>query len=185
MLAGREHNETVDGVDRVTEATGPVLVAVCGYPGVGKSTVAETLTGWLDATRLRTDAVRKELYDEPTYTSAESKIVYETVLSRARDHLEDGPVVVDASFADRRYRAQAERVARERGVPFRLVKVHCEQSVALGRIREREGISDADVEIYHHVKESFDPLGADRATVDNSGAWDQTVEQLRALSLRE
>ena len=189
MLAGSKHNERVAGVDHVSEdrapPSEPVLVAVCGYPGVGKSTVAETLTEWLDATRLRTDAVRKELYDEPTYTSEESKIVYETVMDRARERLADGPVVVDASFADRRHRAQAQQVARELTVPFRLLRVHCEQSVAIGRIRDREGISDADVEIYHHVKDSFDPLGAEHTTIDNSGAWDQTVEQLRALSLGE
>lgn len=184
MLAGTESNESIDGVDGVSDRA-PLLVAVCGYPGVGKSTVAETLTEWLEATRLRTDAVRKELYDDPTYAPDESKIVYETVMHRARDHLGDGSVVVDASFADRRHRAQAQRVARAVGVPFRLVRVHCEQSVAIGRIREREGISDADVEIYHHVKESFDPLRADHVTVDNSGEWDETVEQLRALSLRE
>ena len=163
----------------------PVLVAVCGYPGVGKSTVAETLTEWLGATRLRTDAVRKELDDDPTYAPEESKIVYETVFRRAREHLADGPVVVDASFADRRHRAQAQRVARDVGVPFTLVRVHCEQSVVIGRIRDREGISDADVEIYHHVKSFFDPLRVEHTTVDNSGEWDQTVEQLRALSLGE
>ncbi len=160
-----------------------VLVAVCGYPGVGKSTVAETLTEWLGATRLRTDAVRKELFDEPTYAPEESKVVYETVMDRAREHLGDGSVVIDASFADRRHRAQAQRVAREAGVECSFIRVHCEESVALSRIRDREGISDADVEIYHHVKDSFDLLTAEHTTIDNSGEWEQTVEQLRKLSL--
>lgn len=162
-----------------------VLVAVCGYPGVGKSTVAETLTEWLGATRLRTDAVRKELFDEPTYTSEESKVVYETVMDRAREHLRDGPVVIDASFADRRHRAQAQRVARAGGVECSFIRVHCEESVAISRIRDREDISDADVGIYHHVKTSFEPLSAEHTTIDNSGQWQETVEQLRNLSLGE
>lgn len=171
----------------VAEASGggPALVAVCGFPGVGKSTVARTLAEWLDATWLRTDAVRKELFDDPTYEAEESRTVYQTVMERAREHLSERSVVIDASFADRRHRAAVQRVAAECGVPFTLLKVNCDESVTIDRIREREDISDADVEIYHEIKDAFDPLETEHATVDNSESWEQTVEQLEALPLRE
>lgn len=162
---------------------GPTLVAVCGCPGVGKSTVARTLAEWLDATWLRTDAVRKELFEEPTYEPEESKSVYQTAMDRARAALPDRPVIVDASFADRRHRAAVQRVAAECGVPFTLLQVHCDESVTIDRIRDREDISDADVEVYHEIKDSFDPLWTEHITVDNSDSWDATVEQLEVLSL--
>jgi len=169
----------------VSPGGGPALVAVCGFPGVGKSTVARTLAEWLDATWLRTDAVRKELFENPTYEAEESRIVYRTVMDRAREQLPQRPVVIDASFADRRHRAAVQRVAAECGVPFTLLKVDCEESITIDRIRDREDISDADVAVYHEVKDSFDPLDTEHVTVDNSESWEQTVDQLEALSVRE
>jgi len=175
------------GVDAGVDAPegGPALVAVCGFPGVGKSTVAQTLAEQLDATWLRTDAVRKELFAEPTYEAEETKTVYRTVCERAAQHLSDRSVVIDASFADRRHRAAVQRVAAECGVPFTLVQVTCDEAVTIDRIRDREGISDADVEIYHELKDSFDPLETAHVTVDNSGSWAETVAQLEALSVSD
>lgn len=166
----------------VTLGTGTQLVAVCGFPGVGKSTVSEHITDALDATRLRTDAVRKELFDEPTYSSAESRTVYETTFKRARRSLEAGEtVVVDASFSNRRYRDSAKGVALDCGVPFHLVKVDCEESTTVSRIERRDGISDADVDVYYEVREGFDPIERDHVRIDNSGTWERTREQVDAL----
>ena len=162
--------------------TGTELVAVCGFPGVGKSTVSEYITDALGAKRLRTDAVRKELFDEPTYSTAESRTVYETTFERARKCLEAGEtVVVDASFSKRRYRDSATGLAVDCGVPFHLVKVDCEESTTVSRIERRDGISDADVAVYYEVRDGFDPIERDHARIDNSGSWERTREQVEAL----
>ena len=54
------------GASAMSEAalSAPTLVVVCGLPGVGKSTVAGVVSDRLEASRLRTDVVRKELFDE-------------------------------------------------------------------------------------------------------------------------
>lgn len=158
------------------------LIAVCGFPGVGKSTISERLTDQLDATRLRTDAIRKKLFDEPTYSSQESRTVYRTAFDRARSLLRNGtPVVFDASFANERHRERAMEVAAECKVPFRLLKVDCDEHEVVRRIKKRDDISDADVEVYYEVREQFDALERDHYRIDNSGTWEQTRRQVDAL----
>lgn len=160
----------------------PLLIAVCGYPGVGKSTVSERLTTRLEGIRLRTDAIRKELFDEPTYSSTESRTVYQTTFERAEAALAAGDsVVIDASFANRAHRDRAKEVARACGVPFELLKVDCDEQVATSRIQERTDISDADVSVYYEIREAFDPIERACIRIDNSGTLTETAEQLETL----
>ncbi|MFC7069518.1 AAA family ATPase [Halobaculum lipolyticum] len=158
------------------------LVVVCGLPGAGKTTVAEAAADRLGATLVRTDVVRKELFPEPTYTDEESRRTYEAVFERAGAALAAGePIVLDGTFrrADRRDRARA--VADDRGVPFRLVRVTCEEAVAKSRIRAREGdASDADVAVYDRLREEFEPID-DPVVVDNTGDLAGTLARVREL----
>jgi len=72
----------------VTDADSkPALVIVGGVPGAGKSTVAELIADRLGAERLRSDEIRKELFDRPTYAEGETETVYETLRDRAADRL--------------------------------------------------------------------------------------------------
>lgn len=165
-----------------TLGTRTELLTVCGVPGVGKSTVAAYLTDALDARRLRTDAIRKELFDEPTYADEESRTVYGTAFERARETLTRGrSVVLDGSFADEHHRTLAAEVARDCDVPFRLLNVRCPEREVVRRIEQRDDISDADVDVYYQMREEFDPLTREHIRVDNAGSWDRTVSRLENL----
>lgn len=160
----------------------PVVVAVCGLPGVGKSTVSSYLTDRLDGVRLRTDAIRKEIIDDPEYTDNERERVYDELLSRARHRLRGGnSVVLDATFADDGHRKRTERIAEEVGVGFRLIRVVCEPDVVKQRIESRQDISDADATIYRQFKDEFDPVELDHEQVDNSDSLAQTRAQVDSL----
>lgn len=157
----------------------PELVVVCGLPGVGKSTVARAVADRLDAEVLRTDVVRKELFEDPQYTSEETAAVYDELLTRAREHLAAGrPVVLDATFKTRARRRDARDVADSVGVDFRLVYVDCDSDVVERRIASREGVSDADFEIHLEFKDRFDPIEMDHERIDNSGSEAETVRQV-------
>jgi predicted kinase len=148
---------------------GTPLVVVCGLPGVGKSTVSRAIADRLDAAVLRTDVVRKELFEEPAYTAEETAAVYDELLSRARERLYAGPVVLDGTFEGRDRRADARDLAASTGASFRLVRVDCDEAVVEERIAERDGVSDADLDVHRRFRDRFDPVEMDHLVVDNSG----------------
>jgi predicted kinase len=134
-------------------------LVVCGLPGVGKSTVARQVADRIDATVVRSDAVRKALYADPTYSAEETASVYDALLSRAEDRLERGEsVVLDATFADDRFRTAAVELGAAVTTEHTLVCVECDRAVAERRIRERDDISDADVDVYRQFADVFTPF---------------------------
>jgi predicted kinase len=160
---------------------GVSLVAVCGLPGVGKSTVARRVADRLEAEALRTDVVRKERFDDPEYTDAETAAVYDELLARAADRLAAGDrVVLDATFKSRERRLEARDLAEDLDCGFRLVHVDCEASVVERRIAARDGVSDADFEVHLALRERFEPVEMDHLAVDNSGSEAETRRQVDA-----
>lgn len=163
--------------------TAPHTLAVtCGLPGVGKTTVAETVADRIDGVLYRTDVVRKELLSEPEYTAEETRMVYEELLDRGRQAVEGGRnAVLDGTFSKERYRELARETAADADadVAFRLVKVECAESVVRERIRARtDDASDADFDVYQLHKDSFEPVAGHHVTVDNSHGLAATREQV-------
>lgn len=159
-----------------------MLVVVCGLPGAGKTTVSAAVADRLAAPRLRTDVVRKDVLDDPDYTPEETRRVYAALLERAREALAaDGVVVLDGTFKRRHQRDEARALARSLNVPFRLVKVECEESVVRERIAAREGDeSDADFEVHQLHREQFEAVEGERTVIDNSGDRAETMAQVDA-----
>lgn len=171
-----------DCAPSVVGDAGSQLVVVCGLPGVGKTTIAERATVLVDGDVLRTDAVRKDLFADPEYTEAESRAVYGELLSRAATRLADEEsVVLDATFKHRRSRRNVQGLARATGVPLRMIKVECDESVVETRIADREGLSDANFEIHRKFRQEYDPLEVQHSVVDNSGREAATLDQVDAL----
>jgi len=162
---------------------GPRLVVLCGLPGVGKSTVAAAVADRLGAKRIRSDAVRRELFEDPTYSRAEKDRVYGAILERARSVLRDGrAAVLDATYERRADRDDAVALADEVAAHLTVVRVVCDDEVARRRIRDREDDpSEADVAVYENARERFEPPGRDHVTVDNSGDLATTHRQVEVL----
>ncbi|WP_435359504.1 AAA family ATPase [Haloarchaeobius sp. DFWS5] len=160
-----------------------MLVIVCGLPGVGKTTVAEDVTERLDGQLLRSDVIRKQILDDPEYTTVESYMVYEALFERAKRLLDEGEaVVLDATFQRSSDRLRAKAIARSLGVDFDLYRVTCDESVVERRIAAREGdASDADFEVHQRYREIFDDISLTHERVDNSGSEVETARQVAAL----
>ena len=176
---------TTDGGSPTAVGEDPSLVVVCGLPGAGKSRAAQSLGDWLSAAVYRTDEVRTELCDDPTYDTSETKRVYAAVRERAVETVETGDrAVLDGTYRTASLRADVATVGARFGVDPLFLKLECPESVTRERLGVRTGdASDAGMEAYYRVREEFDPLRREHVRVDNSGDRSRTREQLRtALS---
>jgi len=136
----------------------PVLIAVGGLSGTGKSTIAAGFAHRVGATpgavHLRSDVERKRLFDvaeterlgSEHYRAEVSERVYGVLLDKARRALAAGhSVVVDAVFAKAEERAAIQAVASELGVRFEGLWLKAPSDTMMQRVGERQGdASDAD-----------------------------------------
>lgn len=150
------------GVAHLSPAA-PVLAAVGGPSGTGKTTFARAVAPALGASPgavvLRTDEIRKRLVkagpterlDREVYTPAFYAKVYDTLLAEAGAMLRAGrAVVLDATFIDETLRGRAERLAADCGVPFHGAWLDAPQGVLEARVAARIGdASDATIEVLH------------------------------------
>ncbi len=137
----------------------PVLIAVGGYSGTGKSRLAERLAPGLGALPgaviLSSDIERKAGLAKEirlparSYTEARRGAVYDAIMNRAEKILRAGhSAILDATFLDTDRRDQARDLARHLGVPFHGFWLEAPRSTLEARIRARRAsASDADVEI--------------------------------------
>lgn len=135
----------------------PQLIAIGGYSGTGKSTLARCLAHALDhhygAIVLRSDIVRKRLEGRPpetrlgpqAYSERRTEQVYTRLFRDARHALRAGQtVIVDATFLSAAYRKSAERLAQNADAPFTGIWLTAPRDILMGRVEARSGdASDA------------------------------------------
>jgi predicted kinase len=168
----------------------PVLAAVGGFSGTGKSTFARAIAPGLGAAPgavvLRTDEARKRLTGagpvdrlaREVYTAEFYARVYETVFETARAALKAGrAVVLDATFTEPAFRARAEALAAECRVPFHGAWLEAPAPVLEARVSGRTGdASDATLEV---LRDQIARHGGDTVawpTVDATRATDEAAQ---------
>jgi hypothetical protein len=139
----------------------PSVVAIGGFSGSGKSSVAKAVAQGLGAPPgalvLRSDEIRKRLCGVPllerlgpdAYTADVSRRVYESLGERARRAVLDGrAVIVDAVFVEQGQRRMIERVVEDLGVPFVGCWLSAPEEVLVARAEQRRNdASDADAAV--------------------------------------
>jgi uncharacterized protein len=133
------------------------LVAIGGLSGTGKSTLAATLAPSLGARVLRSDVIRKRLFDvapetrlpASAYTSQVSRRVYRTLRRKATDALAAGySVIIDAVSLKPEERRSFLKVAEAAGVPFVGLWLAAPATTMDRRLRARShDASDASPEV--------------------------------------
>jgi uncharacterized protein len=178
--------------DRFLHPSPPALVAVGGFSGSGKSTVALALAPGVGAAPgavvLRSDAIRKQLRGVPElehlgpegYTADVSALVYATMADRARRTIVSGhSAVADAVFARAADRDAIERVAADTAVPFAGVWLEASESTLVDRAERRvSDPSDADAAVIRHQRtQAIGAIGWHR--VDAGRAIEDVMRDVR------
>jgi hypothetical protein len=171
----------------------PVLLAVGGLSGTGKSALARALAPAIapspGAVVLRTDVERKTLLgkDEHDRLPAEgyspevTARVYAAVADKARRALAAGhSAIVDAVFAKPRERAAVAEIAEALGVPFHGLFLAADLATRLARVGGRgRDASDADADVAR-AQQSYDLGALDWTRIDASGTPEHTLARARA-----
>lgn len=165
------------------------VILVGGLPGTGKSALSEALGDRLGFTVLGSDRIRKELAGIPPdasaaaefgggiYTAFWNRRTYAEMLERAARFVAYGEsVVLDASWTDARFRADATALAEHAD----LTALYCHTPLAEERLLSRtRGVSDADPAIAARMAETADPW-PEAISIDTSGRVEESAE--RALN---
>ena len=155
------------------------LYVLIGKPGEGKSYVANLISNMTGSIHLNVDRIRKNKVtkenQEPKYTSEESKKTYNTLLTLAEEKYLDGQsVVLDGTFNIRDGRKRAKQIA---GSDTVFIRVICTRSEAKKRLEKRDGISDADPDLYDTF--NIQPIKYEHIVIDNSGSKSETKKQIQ------
>jgi aminoglycoside phosphotransferase family enzyme/predicted kinase len=169
----------------------PMLVAVGGLSGTGKSVLAGQLAALISpapgAVWLRSDVERKALFGvaetdklpQAAYTREATAKVYAALAAKARRVMAAGhSAIVDAVFADAGERAEIEQAAGQ-GV-FHGLFLTAPLDVRIARVGGRTGdASDADAAVAL-AQEQYDLGALAWRAVDASGTPDETLARARA-----
>ncbi len=183
----------VDMAKRQIAPRSPILVAMSGLSGSGKTWFSSKLMGAMPAVRVRSDIERKRMaglrdtgksfsgVGEGIYTAAASRDVYGRLFSVARLLLDnEHNVILDAAFLRKADRAAAIDIARSGGRFVVIVAVTAPTEVMRERIRRRARLSDdaseAGLDVFEHQLKSAEPVSdkedAPIIEVDNEGETD-------------
>lgn len=170
----------------------PTLVAVGGFSGTGKSSLARRLA--LDlapgpgAAHLRSDGIRKRLFGrrpecplpKEAYSESRHRATYRRLYRDLRRALIAGyPAIADATFTNQYSRQPLRRVASDLGAPFYGLWLEAPANCLRQRVAARgRDASDADLGVLEHQLET-ETGEIDWTSVSAAGTREETYRAAR------
>lgn len=182
------------------QAAPPVVIAMSGLTGSGKTYLGDALAGRLGTFVSWSDVVRKRLagmdpaaparvpFESGIYSPEMTERTYRALVAEARPFVQRRqPVILDATFLRARHRALARDLAQEAGAQFLLVECRVPDAVARDRLAARgevPAVSDGRLEIYEAQQAAYEPPDElppdERLTLDTSGPLPELIAAVMA-----
>lgn len=135
-----------------------MTIVVFGLPGSGKSFFAQKLAEKMDAGYVNTDRLRRELFEERSYTEREKSIVYEKMLDEMKRHTrENKNLVLDGTFHKRKTREMfTNEIKGRKQIIF--IEIKADDDVIRERLKKPRQYSEADFEVYKLIRQQNEPM---------------------------
>ena len=163
----------------------PLLVAMCGLPGTGKTHFAAKLTQELPFLILESDRLRKVLVEHPKYTTNEHRRVFSSCYVLIEEYLTNGySVLFDATNLNEDFRVLLYEISESTGAPIALVHLTAPLDTVRRRLKQRKSnrhaktYSDAGWLIYTKLAPVEEPVQREHYTVDSSNDIAPVLEQV-------
>jgi hypothetical protein len=185
-----------DLAGRLIQPKPPLMVAVGGLSGTGKSVLARGLAGLIEpppgAVVIRSDVVRKRLFNvsettplpEAAYRAETTELVYETLATTAQRILAQGcSVVLDAAFLQEVERTVLAELARRHHARFVGLFLTADLATRVARIEQRRhDASDATREVALK-QEAFATGAVDWHLIDAGGTPGEALRRACVATL--
>lgn len=174
----------------------PLVLAVGGLSGTGKTTLAAALAEALGAELLRTDVVRQEIFGTDSHDSqadggiyspeARERVYEELFRQTAALHADRLSIVIDGTFSTQEMLRKSQQLAVQPRSLFLAVECVCPPEVAHWRISKRltqgEDASEARPEIHDLQRQRWEawPTEIPQIRIDTEQPLSQQVDQVVA-----
>lgn len=137
----------------------PILIAIFGLPGTGKTTLAKLLSQHLGIDHFNTDTIRNMMDKRGQYDERDKGPVYDEMLHLTRSEIKKGKdIIVDGTFYKRKLRTQLIALAQEHGAVHKWIEVCAKEETVKKRVSKKRRYSEADHDAYQKVKAGFEPM---------------------------
>jgi hypothetical protein len=145
---------------------------VCGLPGTGKTYISRRLAERLGIEHLSSDAIRKQVIRNRTYSEDEKQQVYSVMAEKARNLLQSGKsVIVDATFYQEKYRNMFLDIAKSSNIQAAIIECILEEHIIRKRMEQRRtenNDSEADFAVYETLRGKFEHIQQNHLLLDMS-----------------
>lgn len=148
----------------------PLVLALCGLPGAGKSTLARCLLDELPLREINRDTIRQALFPLCAFSGAEKNAANEAVSAAlvANCQLAFSSLIDGMTFSTADQRHGFARLAHREGARFLLLHLDCPADVAQARLAtaDRHPAGDRNTALVNHVQQRFEPPGDEALRLD-------------------
>jgi predicted kinase len=163
----------------------PAAIIISGLPGTGKSYFCRRLAERLPYVILESDALRKKLFPNPTYSAAESAYLFRAIHCLMENFLQKGiPIILDATNLNRKHQERLYNIAERCYARVIIVQMKAPPEVVQKRLDQRAAgknngdNSSADWSVYKKMKPTVDKIDRRHFIVDTSKDVSPSIEKI-------